>query len=190
MQFGIALHPGGVLATPDAVLGIGRAAEALAYASIWSTSLAQLAQAAAGTTQIPLGLWLGGMSGSRAPELPQHDLDRLGEQLHWVAGPETWLHPLAIRGIGPLLLSSAPRPPAETYVDGWAPEFTAGLSAPVRPGRFVLRVDRTPTVAELRTAFALGADELLLGLSRSTTLDEQLAGFAAVAEQLAGQPDG
>ena len=190
MQFGIALHPGGALATLDAVLGIGRAAEALAYASIWSTSLAQLAQVAAGTTHIPLGLRLDGTPGSLASELPQDDLDRLGERLHWVAAPEIRLRSLAVRGIAPLLLSSAPRPPAEPFVGGWAPEFAAGLAAPVRPGRFVLRIDRTPTVAELRTAFALGADELVLGLSRSTTLDEQLAGFAAVAEQLAGQPDG
>jgi hypothetical protein len=115
----------------------------------------------------------------------------------WVAGRSRLAYlasrtPEALRSIAApeLLLGCADTPPADAA--GWAAPSLVdidGRSAQWRaadPSRLLLlRLRRCPTEQDLELALAAGVDELVVSLPDATTLDEQLAGFAEIAERLA-----
>lgn len=184
MRFGIALCADGPLAEPDAVAAAGRAAEALGYASVWASSLRQLAEVAGGTERVPLGLLLPERDGLRV------GADDLGERLAYVAAQEPELTDLW--GVLPTcrLLDASDVAPESDRVDGWAPRATGSMVLPAAwraadPLRLlVLRVSGPPTEFDLRSAAVVGVDELVVALPAAVTLDEQLATFADIAEGL------
>lgn len=184
MRFGIALPADGPLAEPDAVAATGRAAEALGYASVWSSALRQLAEVAGGTERVPLGLLLPERDGVRV------ETHELRGRLAYVAAREPELSDLW--GALPTcrLLDASDVAPRSDRVDGWAPQATGSMVPPAAwraadPSRLlVLRISGPPTEFDLRSAAAVRVDELVVALPAAVTLDEQLATFADIAERL------
>lgn len=184
MRFGIALPADGPLAEPDAVAAAGRAAEALGYASVWASSLRQLAEVAGVTEQVPLGLLLPERDGTA---VGAHALDA---RLVYVAAREPELSGLGGTLPSCRLLDTSDVAPESAQVDGWAPHASPALLLPAAwraadPRRLlVLRVSGPPTQLDLRTAAVARVDELVVALPGAVSLDEQLATFADIAERL------
>lgn len=189
MRFGIALPPGGPLAGETAVEAVARAADELDYSSVWTASLQQLLAVTAAADRVSTGLLA---TGSEAwDELGPDATALLRSRLRYVGGPPGAL--LAVRRAlsEPLLLDTSDTAPEDgPQLDGWSPRLTSPLVLPPCGAvgsrlLFVVRMTGIATTADLRAAMAGRVDELVVGLPEADTLDEQLAGFADVAERLA-----
>lgn len=189
MRFGIALPPGGPLAAGTAVEATVRAADELDYSSVWAASVQQLPAVIAAADRVATGLLTTGADpwGELGPDLTR----LLGARLRYVGGPPGAL--LAARralAAGPLLLETSDSAPRVGRFDGWSPRLPSPLVLPPRgpAGTRLLLVARMAgpaTTADLRAAIVGRVDELVVGLPDAGTLDEQLAGFADIAERLA-----
>ncbi len=203
MRFGIALPGSGPLAGDSAVAATARAAEQLDYASVWSSSLRQLLVVAAHAERLPVGLLIpaAGVSGA-GEEDPPALARRLGSRLRYVGArpPE---HAAIRRQLpGAVLLDTSDLPSAfaaaTVDVDGWSPSAAAAgdLVPQWRPAGssllLIVRLEGETTgrvdPAYLRDAVEARADEVVVTLAGARSLDEQLAGFADVAEQVAALP--
>ncbi len=204
MRFGIALPGSGPLADDPAVAATARAAEQLEYASIWSTSLRHLLIVTAHAARLPVGLLIEADDAAGSPALAR----RLGSRLRYV-GALPPAHGAVRRQLpGAVLLDTSDRPPPQQAggirgaVDGWSPPATATgvITRDWQPDGssllLILRLEGSrsgPVPADrLREAIRARADEVVVAFPDARTLDEQLAGFADVAEQVAalGQPAG
>ncbi|MGS0683926.1 hypothetical protein ACVBEQ_02015 [Nakamurella sp. GG22] len=188
MRFGIALPPGGPLAAGTAVEAAARAADELDYSSVWAASLQQLLAVTAAADRVPTGLVATG--GEAWGELGADATRLVGSRLRYVGGPPGALLAARRALVGPLLLDTSDTVPiAGLPIDGWSPSLASPLVLPRRPAGsrllLVVRMAGNATTADLRAALAGRVDELVVGLPEADTLDEQLAGFADVAERLA-----
>ncbi len=204
MRFGIALPGSGPLADDPAVVATAQAAEQLDYASVWSSSLRQLLIVTAHAQRLPVGLLIEPDEPADSPALAR----RLGSRLRYV-GARPLAHGVIRRHLpGAVLLDTSDRPPprqpagARRNVDGWSPSAAAaGVIGPDwQPAGssllLILRLEASTSdrvrLGDLRSALHARADEVVIAFPDARTLDEQLAGFADVAEQVAalGQPAG
>lgn len=189
MRFGIALPLAGTLSEPAAVSASAAAAEQLGYATVWSSWVGQLAQVAAVTDRVDLGWVWDELLGTGPPVWPE-SLQSLAERLKLVAAPANALPWLRRYLPGPALLNLSIDAPADGPETGWAPAVHPGSEALTRwrhhhpAGRLVLHWHRRPTVSELGEVHRLRVDEVVVRRPQATSLDQQLAFFAAVAEGL------
>jgi hypothetical protein len=189
MRFGIELPAAGVLSEPAALSATAAAADQLGYAGVWSAWLGELAGVAAVTRSLALG-WILDESPGTTP-LGLGGLGSWAGLITGVVAPRT-----AFARVRPVLstaalLDSSTDPPATEEGTGWAPTSYPGAAALGRwrtanpDAPLVLRWDRELTAAEIAAVRSLDVDEVVLRAPGATTLDEQLATFARVAEALA-----
>jgi hypothetical protein len=194
VRFGIALPPGGPLAGQIAVEAAARAADELDYSSVWATSLQQLLAVSAAADRVPTGLVATG--GEAWEELGSPATRLLRSRLRYVGGTPRALLSASRALPGPLLLLDSCDPGGEgvqtdgVQIHGWSPALRSPLALPPRraPGSrllLIVRMTGSATTADLRAAMEGRVDELVVGLPDAGTLDEQLAGFADVAERVA-----
>jgi hypothetical protein len=189
MRFGIELPAAGVLSEPAALSATAAAADQLGYAAVWSPWLGELAQVAAVTRSLALG-WILDESPGTTPLRPG-GLGSWAGLLTAVVAPRTAFG--RVRPMLPtaVLLDSSTEPPPADEGTGWAPSGYPGAGALERwrtanpDARLVLRWDRELTAAEIEDVRSLDVDEVVVRAPGATTLDEQLATFARVAEALA-----
>ena len=188
MRFGIELPSAGALSEPAALSATAVAADQLGYATAWSAWLGELAQVAAVTRSLALG-WIVDESPGTTPLRPDATATWAG-LLAGVVAPRTAFGRVRSLLGTTALLDSSVDPPVSDDGTGWAPSSYPGAGPLGRwratnpAGRLVLRWDREPTVAELEEMRGLSVDEVVVRAFRATTLDEQLATFARVAESL------
>lgn len=193
MRFGIALPSGGPLAGGTAVEAAARAADELDYSSVWAASLQQLLAVTAAADRVSTGLVATGREAWG--ELGPDAIRLLGARLRYVGGPPGALLAARRTLAAPLLLNTSDTVPIDGLIDGlpidgWSPGLASPLVLPPRRPAgsrllLVVRMAGTATTADLRAALAGRVDELVVGLPDADTLDEQLAGFADIAERLA-----
>ncbi len=198
MRFGIALPPDGPLAGGTALEAAARAADELDYSSVWAASLKQLLAVTAAADRVPTGLVATGREAW--DDVGPEAIRLLRSRLRYVGGTPRAL--LAARRAlpGSLLLDTSDAAPnagravdagfGGVQLDGWSPGLGSPLVLPPRRAvgsrlLLIVRMTGSATTADLRAALEGRVDELVVGLPDADTLDEQLAGFADVAERVA-----
>ncbi len=162
--FGILLLPGAVLARPEAVAEVGRAAADLGYASVWSTDPGLLASVGA---SLPLGL-----RSDAVPVPTAVPFDRAAvPAAHVAAARGAW-------SCRQVLTTTDDVPGADGR---WLP--LRALTA--APGQLTVVHVLRPSDEELDSAAALGVSEVVVALPEARELDALLSGFASAAERLA-----
>ncbi len=197
MRFGVAVPDTGPLSEPAALEATARAARELDYASVWAYSTRQLIGICANVGRLPVG-WLvsdlaaGQRLSSLDGVLREARVARcLGSRLKYVGAHESQIGALRQELPGCVLLDTAPDPPDSDRADGWSPHHLSaappgiGQGRDRPPGVLILRMVGRPSTAELREAQTAQVDELVVALPMALTLDDQLAGFADIAERAA-----
>lgn len=189
MRFGIQLPRDGPLAGPAAIEATAQAAAELDYASVWSSSIEQLAVVAACTADLPLALLIAG--GSATGRIAREARQRLGARLTMIGAPEADLAAARRMVEGSLFLSTGSAPPRSDLADGWAPQVDRAATQvqwwiPRADQLLVLRVSGGISSAiDLRLLSATHTDQLVMSVPAAQHLDQQLAVFAATAEGIA-----